>query len=69
MWFDLCAEYLNRLELIDAYFHVYDDMPTETKQEKEDKRDWFAGLMNTMKQKKAIEKDLDKIWGTSLLKI
>lgn len=62
-WFEHCQIYMNRLEALDAYFELYDTMPTETKEEKEQKRLTFDGLMRTMKQKKDIEQDLDELWG------
>jgi len=63
LWFEHCAVYLNRLEALDAYFVLYDTMPTETRDEKWEKRFTFEHLMRTMKQVKDIEKDLDELWG------
>lgn len=63
LWFEHCSVYLNRLEALDAYFELYDTMPTGTKEEKKEKRLTFDGLMRVMKEKKDIEQDLDDLWG------
>jgi len=62
LWFEHCVVYLNRLEALDAYFVLYDTMPTGTKQEKQEKRLTFDGLMRTLKEKNDIENDLDELW-------
>lgn len=65
LWFQHCAIYLNKLEALDAYFVLCDTMPTNTKDEKIQKRLAFDGLMRVMKEKKDIEQDLDELWGLS----
>ena len=63
LWFQHCAVYLNRLEALDAYFELYDTMPMVTKEDREQKRITFDGLMRTLKEKKEIEQDLEDLWG------
>lgn len=63
LWFEHCDVYLNRLETLDAYFVLYDTMPTATREEKNEKRFTFDNLMRTMKLVKDVEKDLDDLWG------
>lgn len=63
LWFDHCAVYLNRLDTLDAYFNLYDTMPTGTKEEKQQKRYTFDRIMQGMKEKRDIEQDLEELWG------
>jgi hypothetical protein len=63
LWFEHCQVYLNRLESLDAYFTLYDTMPTATHDEKREKRLTFDGLMRTLKHVKDVEQDLDELWG------
>ena len=66
LWFEHCQVYLNRLESLDAYFTLYDTMPTATRDEKWEKRLTFDGLMRTLKQVKDVEQDLDELWGLAV---
>jgi hypothetical protein len=61
-WFQLCAVYLDRLDTVDAYFARYDTLQADTKEEKEQKRMTFRGLMRSMAEKKDIEEELDEFW-------
>jgi hypothetical protein len=53
---------MDRLSAMDAFFNVYDTLPTETKEERQEKNIVFDSLMRVMKQKNDIEQDLNTLW-------
>ena len=63
LWFEHCEIYMDRLSVVDAFFNVYDTLPTETKEERKEKNIVFDSLMRVMKEKNDIEQDLNALWG------
>lgn len=62
LWFQLCGNYLNRVEAFDNYTRMIDNMHPTTKNEFDLKMIHMASFMRIMKEKKDLEDELDELW-------